>query len=72
MSVTWNEPDNAPRGADGTTNDIVHDEDTFRLCAEREGREAGAYTITYQVTDPSGKSTTQSAVERRPAGAGLR
>ena len=73
MSVTWSEPDNEPGGADGTTNDIVHDEDTFRLCAERNGKggEEGVYTITYQATDIGKSRRLSQQSNGRPAGAGL-
>ncbi|MET0684557.1 MAG: ExeM/NucH family extracellular endonuclease [Solirubrobacteraceae bacterium] len=64
LSATSNEPDNAPGGGDGdTTNDIVVvDEDTFQVRAERdENRSGRVYTITYEVTDSCGNSSTASA-----------
>ena len=57
VSVTSNEPDDAPGDADGKTkNDIVIvDQDTFRLRAERSDTGSGRiYTITYQTTDACG------------------
>lgn len=71
VSVTSNEPDDAPGDADGkTTNDIVIvDQDTFRLRAERSDNGTGRiYTITYKATDACGNTTTASttvAVPRR-------
>ncbi len=64
VSVTSNEPDNAPGPEDGnTTNDIVIvDNLTFKLRAERSDTGIGRlYTITYQATDASG-NTVQVAV----------
>ena len=64
LSATSNEPDGAPGGGDGnTTNDIVVvDEDTFQVRAERdENRSGRVYTITYEVTDSCGNSSTASA-----------
>jgi predicted extracellular nuclease len=64
LSATSNEPDDAPGGGDGnTTNDIVVvDEDTFQVRAERdENRSGRVYTITYEVTDSCGNSSTASA-----------
>ena len=64
VSVTSNEPDNAPGDADGnTTNDIVRlDDYTFNLRAERNENASGRiYTIIYLATDASGNTATQSA-----------
>jgi hypothetical protein len=60
VSVTSNEPDDAPGDADGnTTNDIVIvDDDTIRLRAERSDDGSGrVYTITYLATDACGNAT---------------
>jgi predicted extracellular nuclease len=64
ISVTSNEPDNAPGGADGNTiNDIVIvDQDTFRLRAERSEVGTGrVYTITYRATDACGNTGIATA-----------
>jgi uncharacterized protein len=71
VSVTSNEPDDAPGDADGkTTNDIVIvDQDTFRLRAERSDNGTGRiYTITYRATDACGNSTTASTTVTVPRG----
>ena len=71
LSATSSEPDNAPGGGDGnTTNDIVVvDEDTFQVRAERdENRSGRVYTITYEVTDSCGNSSTASATVEVPVG----
>jgi len=63
VSITSNEPDNAPGGGDGnTTNDVVIvDQDTFRLRAERNGNGTGRiYTITSRATDACGNTTVRS------------
>ena len=65
LSVTSNEPDNATGNGDGNTvNDIVIvDDDEFQLRAERAGSGDGrVYTITYEVTDACGNSTSASAM----------
>jgi probable HAF family extracellular repeat protein len=70
VSVTSNEPDNAPGDADGnTTNDIVTiDDHTFDLRAERDETGSGRiYTITYRALDASGNSTTRSVTVTVPA-----
>lgn len=69
VSVSSNEPDNAPGDADGnTTNDIVIvDKDTFRLRAERSETGTGRiYTLTYRATDACGNTTTASATVAVP------
>jgi hypothetical protein len=69
LSVTSNEPDDAPGGADGNTrNDIVTvDQDTFRLRAERSETGTGrVYTITYRATDTCGNSVVGSATVSVP------
>jgi len=69
VSVTSNEPDNAPGGADGNTvDDIVVDSDTsFRLRAERSETGTGrVYTVTYRATDACGNSTVRSATVTVP------
>jgi hypothetical protein len=63
VSVESSEPDNAPGDSDGNTIDdvVVVDDFHFMLRAERdEDGEGRTYTITYQVTDDCGNSTTQS------------
>jgi predicted extracellular nuclease len=69
VSVTSDEPDDAPGGSDGNTvNDIVViDDDTFRLRAERdETRDGRVYLITYEATDACGNATTRSVAVRVP------
>ncbi len=67
-SITSNEPDDAPGGADGSTEDDVQLADIgtadfdFELRAERSGGGAGrVYTIVYIVTTEEGLSTTATA-----------
>jgi hypothetical protein len=69
VSVTSNEPDDAPGAEDGNTqNDIVIVDDfNFQLRAERSDVGTGRiYTITYMVTDACGNSTTQSVTVSVP------
>lgn len=71
VSVTSNEPDNAPGPEDGNTvNDIVIvDQDTFRLRAERSDDGTGrVYTITYRATDGCGNTTVATATVTVPLG----
>jgi hypothetical protein len=71
VSVTSNEPDNG-EGDGNTTDDIVIVSDTcFRLRAERAGGGDGrVYTITHQVTDDCGNSTTVQATVTVPLSRG--
>ncbi|GAA2123160.1 ExeM/NucH family extracellular endonuclease [Nocardioides bigeumensis] len=69
VSVTSNEPDEAPGKADGNTvNDIVIVNDTtFKLRAERNELGSGrVYTITYEATDNAGNTGTATATVRVP------
>lgn len=69
VSLTSNEPDDAPGDADGNTrNDIVIvDDDTFQLRAERSEDGTGRiYTITYQATDACGNVTLATATIEVP------
>jgi predicted extracellular nuclease len=69
VSVTSNEPDDAPGGRDGNTKRdvVIVDDDTFRLRAERDETATGRiYTITYRVTDACGNSSTGSATVAVP------
>jgi len=73
LSVTSNEPDNAPGDADGNTiSDIrILNDFTFRLRAERSEIGSGrVYTITYQATDAHGNSTVSSATVTVPISLG--
>jgi predicted extracellular nuclease len=61
VSVTSNEPDNAPGPEDGNTSDdiVIVDKFHFNLRAERSETGSGRiYTITYMVTDDCGNSAT--------------
>ncbi|HEX2989866.1 MAG TPA: hypothetical protein VHO49_04265, partial [Anaerolineales bacterium] len=69
VSVTSNEPDNAPGMDDGNTTDdiVIVDDFNFKLRAERSDTGTGRiYTITYMVTDACGNSTTQSVTVTVP------
>ena len=69
VSVTSNEPDNAPGDGDGNTaNDIVIlDRDSFRLRAERDETGSGrVYTVTYRAADDCDNTTTESATVMVP------
>ncbi len=73
LSVTSNEPDNAPGDADGnTTRDIrILGDFSFRLRAERSEIGTGrVYTITYQATDAHGNATVSSATVSVPLALG--
>jgi len=66
-SVVSSEPDDASGNGDGQTTDDIQgvtagtDDRQVQLRAERAGSGPGrAYTLTYQVTDASGNSTTAS------------
>ena len=64
LSVTSSEADDENGDGDGSTVDdiVIVDDYTFQLRAERAGGGEGRiYTITYQVTDACGNSTTASA-----------
>ena len=69
VSATSDEPDNAPGGSDGNTTDdiVVVDDDSLRLRAERDDAGDGrVYTLTYEVTDDCGNSSTDSATVTVP------
>ena len=69
LSATSSEPGDAPGGGDGNTTDdiVVVDDHTFRVRAERDENGSGrVYTITYEVTDDCGNSTTGSATVTVP------
>lgn len=73
VSVTSNEPDDAPGSADGntTTDIVIVDDDTFRLRAERSEDGSGrVYTITYLATDACGNSTQANTTVDVPLGKG--
>jgi predicted extracellular nuclease len=69
VSATSDEPDNAPGVSDGNTTDdiVVVDDDSLRLRAERDDAGDGrVYTLTYEVTDDCGNSSTDSATVTVP------
>lgn len=64
VSVTSNEPDEGLGDGNRPNDIVIVDDYTFKLRSERSGRGAGTgriYTITYEVTDACGNSTTVSA-----------
>jgi hypothetical protein len=61
VSVTSNEPDNGPGDGDTINDIVIVDDFHFMLRAERSGYGMGRiYTITYEVTDDCGNTTTGS------------
>jgi hypothetical protein len=71
VSVTSDEPDDAPGEADGsTTSDVVVVGDhTFKLRAERsETGDGRTYTITYRTSDACGNAATATATVSVPHG----
>ena len=66
LSVTSNEPDSVNKG-DKPNDIVIVDDYNFQLRAERLGSGDGrVYTITYEVTDACGNSTTASATVTVP------
>ncbi len=71
VSVTSNEPDNGDDDGDTIDDIVIVDDYNFKLRAERSGLGTGRiYTITYQVTDACGNTTTQSATVTVPLSQG--
>lgn len=67
VSVTSNEPDNGTGDGDTPNDILIVDDFTFKLRAERAGSGSGRiYTITYQLTDTCGNTTTASATVTVP------
>jgi hypothetical protein len=67
VSVTSNEPDNGLGDGDKPDDIVILDDFTILLRAERSGLGQGrVYTITYQVTDACGNSTTKSVTVNVP------
>jgi len=72
-SVVSNEPDNAPGGSDGTTDDDIQDamigtdDRSFSVRAERSGNGSGRnYLVTYSATDAGGQTSSASATVSVP------
>ncbi|MEZ4661546.1 MAG: hypothetical protein R2911_28680 [Caldilineaceae bacterium] len=62
VAAESNEPDNGTGNGDKPNDIVIIDNTHFDLRAERAGSGTGRiYTITYQVTDACGNSTTASA-----------
>jgi hypothetical protein len=74
VSVSSDEPDDNPLGADGSTvNDIVIAPDckSVNLRSERDGNLNGrVYTITFRATDNHGNSSTATVTVRIPVNQG--
>jgi uncharacterized protein len=67
VSVTSNEPDNGDDDGETVNDIVIVDDFHFRLRAERSGTGTGrTYTMTYQVIDACGNSTTASATVSVP------
>ncbi len=67
VSVTSNEADNGLGDGDTANDIVIVDDFTFQLRAERSGTGNGrVYTITYEVVDGCGNSTTATATVTVP------